>query len=175
MAILIPYKGKFPVIADDAFVAPNATLIGDVVVKSKASIWYNAVLRGDLDRIEIGEYSNIQDNVVVHVEPGAPVIVGSYVTVGHSAVLHGCVIEDFALIGINSVILDHAHIGRGAIVAASAVVLAKSEIPDLTLVVGVPAQPKKSLPESAIEEARKGAIRYYEYALENLKGVELSL
>jgi len=172
MALLIPYKGKFPQIEEDAFVAPNATLIGDVVVKKGASIWYNAVLRGDLERIEIGEYSNIQDNVVVHVEPGVPVIVGNYVTVGHAAILHGCIIEDYALIGMGATILDHARIGKGAVVAAGAVVLVRKEIPPLKLVAGIPAEIKKDLPESILEEAKKAALRYYEYARGNKEGLE---
>ncbi len=175
MAILIPYKGKYPQIHEDAFVAPNATLVGDVIVKKGASIWYNAVLRADLDRIEIGEYSNIQDNVVIHVEPGIPVIVGDYVTVGHSAILHGCIIGNNALIGMGATVLDNVRVGQGSVVAAGAVVLARKEIPPLKLVAGVPAEIKKDLPESMIEEARKAALRYYEYAKGNKEGVETGL
>ncbi len=175
MALIIPYKGKYPQIEEDVFIAPNATLVGDVVVRKGASIWYNAVLRGDLERIEIGEYSNIQDNVVVHVEPGVPVIVGNYVTVGHAAILHGCVIEDYALIGMGATVLDSARIGRGSIVAAGAVVLGGKEIPELKLVAGIPAVVKKELPESMIEEARKAALRYYNYARGNQKGLEAIL
>ncbi len=175
MAILIPYKGKYPQIHEDAFVAPNATLVGDVIVKKGASVWYNAVLRGDLDRIEIGEYSNIQDNVVIHVEPGVPVIVGGYVTVGHAAILHGCMIGNYALIGMGATVLDHAMIGQGAVVAAGAVVLSRKEVPPLRLVAGIPAEIKKELPESMIEEAKKAALRYYEYARGNKEGVEISL
>src|SRR3954449_7993700 len=136
--MIIELDGKTPQVAEDAFVAPTAVLIGDVTVGAGASIWFGAVLRGDNSAIVIGEGSNVQDNCVIHCADQLPTIVGANVTVGHMAMLEGCVIGDGALIGVGSHLLQHAAVGAHALVAAGAVVGEGSEIPGGVLVAGVP-------------------------------------
>ena len=145
------------------FLAPNATLIGDVRIGKNVSIWYGAVLRGDINYIQIGDYSNVQDNSVFHVTKDLPVIVGDYVTVGHNVTIHGCTIEDYCLIGMGAVILDNAKIGKGSVVAAGSVVKENMIIPPGTLVAGVPAKIKKTLPPKTLEILKDSAIHYVEY------------
>ena len=128
-----------------AWVAPGAFLRGDVTLGEKVSVWYNAVLRADQEKIIIGKNSNIQDNAVLHGDPGNDIVVGENVTVGHGASLHGCTVEDNALIGMGSVVLDHAVIGAGSIVGAGAVVASGTIVPPKSLVVGIPAKVKKTL------------------------------
>lgn len=128
-----------------AWVAPGAFLRGDVTLGEKVSVWYNAVLRADQEKITIGKNSNIQDNVVLHGDPGNDITIGENVTVGHGAILHGCTVEDNALIGMGSVVLDHAVIGAGSIVGAGAVVSSGTIVPPKSLVVGIPAKVKKTL------------------------------
>lgn len=134
------FRGKKPQIAEDAFIAEGARLIGDVTIESKASIWFNAVLRGDINSIVVGEGSNVQDNCTVHVDHEFPVVIGKRVTIGHNAVIHGATIGDEALIGMGATVLNGARIGEKAIVAAGAVVLEGKEIPPRSLAVGVPAK-----------------------------------
>ena len=131
-----------------AWVAPGAFLRGDVTLGEKVSIWYNDVLRADQEKIVIGKGSNVQDNCVIHGDPGHDVIVGENVTVGHGAILHGCTIEDQCLIGMNAVVLDNTVIGAGSIVGAGAVVGSGQTIPPRSLVLGVPAKVKKTLTEA---------------------------
>ena len=128
-----------------ARVAPGAFLRGDVTLDEKVSVWYNAVLRADQEKITIGKNSNIQDNAVIHGDHGNDVTVGENVTVGHGAILHGCTVEDNCLIGMGSVVLDHAVIGAGSIVGAGAVVSSGTIVPPKSLVVGIPAKVKKTL------------------------------
>jgi carbonic anhydrase/acetyltransferase-like protein (isoleucine patch superfamily) len=141
--MIIPYKGKHPVIGENVFIAPTAVIIGDVVIEQGASVWFNAVVRGDRDRITIGARTNIQDGCVLHLDPGHPLTIGSDVTVGHGAVLHGCTIEDKVLIGISSVILNDAVVRSGSIVGAGAVVPEGMQIGPNQLAAGVPAKIKK--------------------------------
>jgi carbonic anhydrase/acetyltransferase-like protein (isoleucine patch superfamily) len=128
-----------------AWVAPGAFLRGDVTLGENVSVWYNAVLRADQEAIRIGKNSNVQDNAVIHGDPDNDVIVGENVTVGHGAILHGCTVEDGALIGMGAVVLDHAVIGAGSIVGAGAVVASGTIVPPRSLVVGIPAKVKKTL------------------------------
>lgn len=158
--MLIEMNGKKPVVAPDAFVAPTAVLIGDVTVASKASVWWGAVLRADWNSITVGERSSVQDNCVVHCTAMGGTRIGSDVTVGHAAVLHGCAVEDAALIGINSVVLDGAVIGEGAVVSAGSMVTPKTEVEPGWLVGGVPAKPIKELAEKAKESFRAGKDAY---------------
>ena len=130
--------GSRPTIDPTAWVAPNATLLGDVTLGARASIWYGCVVRGDTDRITIGAETNIQDLTMVHVDEGVPCIVGNDVTVGHRAILHGCIIEDECLIGMGAVLLNRAVIGTGSVVAAGAVVPEGMVVPPGSLVMGVP-------------------------------------
>lgn len=145
MPVLRPFGGASPQLSDTAFVAENATLIGDVVLRESSSVFFGAVLRADRDRIEVGAGSNLQDNVVVHGDPGAPVRIGRNVSVGHGAVVHGCVIEDGCLIGMGATVLNRAVIGAGSLVAAGAVVLEDAVVPPGSLVAGVPAKVRREL------------------------------
>ncbi|KJS22545.1 MAG: hypothetical protein VR72_05770 [Clostridiaceae bacterium BRH_c20a] len=157
---IIEVNNFLPVIHSDSFIASNAYLIGEVTINQGASIWFNTVLRGDLEKIIIGENSNIQDGTIIHSDAGLPTIVGNYVTVGHGAILHACKINDKALIGMGAIILDGAEIGEGAIVAAGAVVTAGTKVPPNTLVAGTPAKAVKVLDPKAQEEKVKHALSY---------------
>jgi carbonic anhydrase/acetyltransferase-like protein (isoleucine patch superfamily) len=139
---------------------PGAKVIGEVNIAENASIWYNAVVRGDIGSIEIGKYSNVQDNCVVH----SPTVIGDYVTVGHAAVVHACRIEDNCLIGMNSTILDDAVIGRNSIVGAGALVTQGKEFNEGSLIMGVPAKPVRSLSGEEIENLKKHAVNYAQLA-----------
>jgi len=149
MATIVTLDGVSPQIGADVYLAPTATLIGDVHIGDRANVWFGAVLRGDAARIEIGAETSIQDNVVIHCAHELPTIVGARVTVGHSALLEGCVIEDASLIGMGAVVLQHARIGAGSLIAAGAVVSERTEIPPGVLAAGVPAKVKKGLSGSS--------------------------
>ena len=156
------FDGKQPRVARDVFVAPSADLIGDVVVEERASIWFGAVLRGDFSSIVIGAGSSVQDNVVVHCAAGLPTVVGRNVTIGHGALLEGCVIEDGAVIGMGAVVLQRARVGSGSMVAAGAVVREGQEIPAGVVAAGAPAVIKKELDGSAREWVESAARQYQE-------------
>jgi len=162
--LFIEMNGKRPVVAPDAFVAPTAVLIGDVVVESRASIWWGAVLRADWNSIRIGPRTSIQDNCVIHCTMVSPTTVGADVTVGHAAVLHGCTVQDGALIGMNATVLDDAVIGEEAVVSAGSVVTPRMEAEPGWLVGGVPAKAIKELEEKAKELFRGGKMLYEELA-----------
>jgi len=130
------------------YVAPSAILVGDVTVEDGASLWHGAVLRGDFDSIVVARDSNIQDNVVVHVDRGLPAVIGRRVTVGHAAVVHGCSVGDDCLVGMNSTINSGAVIGSGSLVASGAVVRENAEFPSDTLLAGVPARPIRTVDET---------------------------
>ncbi len=164
MALLIPFGGKVPQIAADAYVAPNATLIGDVTIEAGASVWFGAVLRGDDEAIRIGPRSNVQDNAVIHADFGLPTIVGADVTIGHSAIVHGARVDDGALIGMGSTVLNGARIGAEAIVGANALVSEGKEFAPRTLILGVPAKAVRELDEEGAQAGRSGAARYVERA-----------
>src|SRR5690554_3303264 len=144
-ASVLSIGNRSPKIADDTFVADGARIIGEVTLESGSSVWYNAVLRGDSDGIVLGEGSNVQDNVSVHVDSGHPVRIGKNVSIGHNAVVHGCVIGDGSLIGMGAVVLSGAVIGKGCLIAGGAVILGGTEIPDGSLVAGVPAKVRREL------------------------------
>ena len=160
MAHFLSFDGKEPWIAPDAFVAPTAVLIGDVVVEEGASVWFGAVLRGDFDRIVVGAGSSIQDNCVLHTNEDLPTLVGRNVTVGHLSLLEGCVIEDEALVGMGSIILNRARIGRRAMLAAGSVVKEDGEIPPAVLAAGAPAEVKKELDRSSSKWISSAAREY---------------
>lgn len=160
MATIVTLDGVSPRIGAEVYLAPTATLIGDVQVGNRASVWFGAVLRGDAARIEVGEETSIQDNVVIHCAHELPTIVGARVTVGHSALLEGCVIEDASLIGMGAVVLQHARVGTGSLIAAGAVVSERTEIPPGVLATGVPAQVKKELSGSSQRWLEHAADEY---------------
>lgn len=157
---LIEFSGKRPQVHPGAYIAPTAALIGDVVVEEGAIVLFGAVLRGDLGRVYIGKNTSIQDNVVAHTLPDGQVVVGANVTVGHGAVLHNCIVEDGAMIGINAVVLDHAVVGSEAMVAAGSVISDNTRIPPRYLAAGVPAGAKKELPGSTLDRVRLGPEVY---------------
>lgn len=144
----------------DVFVAPTAVVIGDVQMDEGASLWYGGVLRGDINSIKIGKFSNLQDGVVGHLADDHPLVVGQYVTVGHGAVIHACEIGDECLIGMNSTILDGAKIGTQSIVAAGSLVPAGMTVPDGSLVAGVPAKIKRVLSEEEKDALKGWALKY---------------
>lgn len=160
--MLIEFRDLKPRIAENVFIAPGAYIIGNVILEAYSSVWFNAVIRGDMDVIHIGSETNIQDNCSVHTDEGYPSKIGSRVTVGHNSVLHGCLIEDEALIGMGAVILNGARIGRGAIIGAGAVVTSGTVIPAGTLAVGSPAKVIRNLESSAARnDGREKAYQAY--------------
>jgi carbonic anhydrase/acetyltransferase-like protein (isoleucine patch superfamily) len=165
------FNGKEPQLADDVFVAPTATLIGDVELGPQASVWFGAVLRADFDRIVVGAGSCVQDNAVVHAAEGLPTIVGANVTVGHAAMLEGCVIEDGALIAMGAIVLQRARVGPGALVAAGSVVLEGQEIPGGVVAAGVPATVKKEVDGSSRGWLETAAAEYRELRRRYLDGL----
>ena len=158
-----------PSIAASAFVAADATVIGRVHLAESSSVWFQAVLRGDMEPIRIGEESNIQDGSVLHTDAGFPLVIGRGVTVGHRVVLHGCRIEDHALIGINSVILNGAVIGRESLIGANALVTEGKVIPERSLVIGSPARVVRSLTTTELAGLRHSAEHYVDNARRYLK------
>jgi carbonic anhydrase/acetyltransferase-like protein (isoleucine patch superfamily) len=153
-----------PILDNDAWIADNATLIGDITLGAHASIWWNAVLRGDKDSIIIGARSNIQDGSVLHVDPGAPLCVGTNVTVGHMVMLHGCTIGDGALIGIKSVILNHAVIGPNCLIGANSLIPEGKVIPERSLVMGSPGKIVRELTDEEVQRLLVSAESYVENA-----------
>ncbi|MCG8618039.1 MAG: gamma carbonic anhydrase family protein [Desulfobacterales bacterium] len=163
---LYAFKQHRPEVHDTAFIAPTAQIIGEVRIKPNASVWFQTVIRGDMDLITIGENANIQDLCMCHADEGMPLTIGTGVTVGHRCVIHGCTIEDDCLIGMGAVVMNKAVIGRGSIVAAGAVVLENTVIPPYSLVVGSPGKVKKTYSENdtALSSIRKSADIYLENA-----------
>jgi carbonic anhydrase/acetyltransferase-like protein (isoleucine patch superfamily) len=145
--MIMEFEGVKPTLDEKTFLAEGSRVIGAVEIKEFGSVWFNSVVRGDVNRIEIGRYSNIQDNSVIHVADDNPTIIGDYVTVGHNCIIHGATVEDNCLIGMGAVLLNGAVIGRGSIVAAGAVVRERQIIPPNSLVVGLPAKVIKQVPE----------------------------
>lgn len=164
--MLRSYQGISPIVPSSCYVDPSAQVIGDVVLGEQASVWMNAVIRGDVNSIRIGAKSNVQDCAVLHgMRYLYPVIVGEMVTIGHNATVHGCVLEDAVLVGIGSTILNNARIGEGSIIAAGAVIPEQTIIPPNSLVAGVPAKVKKTLGD----EDRKMILKYAENYLDYTK------
>ena len=160
--MIYDFEKNIPEVHPDAWVAPNATLIGKVKLEKNSSIWFNAVLRGDIELISIGENSNIQDGSVVHTDPGCPAIIGKNVTVGHLVMLHGCVIEDDCLIGIGSTILNKAKIGKYSIIGANALITENKIIPERSLVIGSPGKVVRQVTDKEIKHIKENAQHYVE-------------
>ena len=172
---LYAYRGKRPQVARDAFIAPTAILIGDVTVRSGASVWFGTVLRGDMDRIEIGERSNVQDNSLVHTDTNEPTIVGSDVTIGHMALVHSAIVDANVLIGQAAVLVGRNHVGTGTIVGAGAVLPEGFEAPARSLVLGVPARVIREVRDDDARWTVGAAAHYAELSAwyrENLREVE---
>ena len=160
MTPLYAFAGHAPVVSHDAFVAPTASIIGQAELRPGSSAFYGVTVRADTARIVVGEGTNLQDNVVVHADPGFPATIGSGVSVGHAAVLHGCTVEDDCLIGMGAVVLNGAVIGRGSMIAAGAVVLEGAVIPAGSLVAGVPGKVRRDLTAEEQDGITRNASGY---------------
>jgi carbonic anhydrase/acetyltransferase-like protein (isoleucine patch superfamily) len=169
VATLIELDGVAPRIAGDAFIAETAVLIGDVVVESAASVWFGAVLRGDNSQIRVGAGSCVQDNCVIHCAKDLPTLIGENVTVGHMAMLEGCVIGDGALIGMGAIVLQRASVGVRSLIAAGAVVGEGMEIPPGVLAAGIPAVVKKELAGSSQRWVETAALEYQSQRLRYMR------
>jgi carbonic anhydrase/acetyltransferase-like protein (isoleucine patch superfamily) len=160
---------KAPQLGRDVYIARGAVVVGDVSLRDFASVWYNAVLRGDINRIVVGHYSNIQDNAVLHLADDYPCIIGNYVTVGHSAIVHACTVGDECLIGMGATILDGAVIGEQSIVGAGALVTQGTQVPPGSMVLGSPAKVVKALSSEKRAEIKSWAEKYVHNAAYCLK------
>lgn len=156
--------GHVPQIHPDAWVAPDANLIGRVVVEEGASVWFGTTIRADHEEIRIGEGSNVQENCVMHVDPGFPVVVGKGCTIGHKAILHGCTLADNVLVGIGAVVLNGARIGRNCLIGAGALVTEGKVIPDNALVMGMPGKVVREIDDANAARIARGAVHYREHA-----------
>ena len=161
--MIASFGGKTPRNAGAAFVAANATVLGDVVLGQDSSVWYGAVLRGDDGTLTIGENSNVQDNAVLHCDAGGAVTLGKNVTVGHSALVHGCTVGDGSLIGMHATLLNHCVVGRNCIIGAGALVPEGMVIPDGSVAVGVPAKIIKQVSEAQVQANLQNAAHYVEH------------
>ncbi len=170
MAPLLRFDEHDPSVPATAWVADNATVIGDVRLGERSSVFYGAVLRGDMDSITVGDDTNLQDGVIVHVDTDRPTVIGANVSVGHGAVIHGCTIEDGCLIGIRATVLNGAVIGAGSLVAAGAVVLEGTVIPPRSLVAGVPAKVRGELTDEQARRVRRNSEIYVELSARHAGG-----
>jgi gamma-carbonic anhydrase len=172
-ALVLPYAGKQARFGDEVFLAPGAKIIGEVVLGARVSVWYNAVLRGDVHHIHVGADSNIQDGAVLHGQLAEwPVELGARVSVGHQATIHGAILEDDVLVGIGARVLDGARVGRYSLIASGAVVREGSVIPPRSLVVGVPGQVKRELSDRELELISRTPKRYIEYAQQTMRALQ---
>lgn len=158
-----------PIIHPSVFVAPGASVTGDVRIGENSSIWYNAVLRGDMAQIVIGKNTNVQDGCILHTDPGSLLRLGDFVTVGHGAILHGCTVQEGSLIGMGAIVLDGAVIGRNCLVGAGALVTHNTIVPDGCLVLGSPAKIKRRLSAQELENLRDNAYEYIKLTKEMMK------
>lgn len=166
MPVILPVKGVMPQIPGSVFVAPNATIVGDVVMGEECSIWFNAVLRGDVNSIRMGDRVNIQDGACIHCTyEKTKTILGNNVSVGHNAIVHGCTVEDNVLIGMGAIVMDNVHIGSNTIIAAGAVVLEGTQVPAGCIFAGVPAKKVKDISKELTEgEINRIANNYVMYS-----------
>lgn len=167
--MILPYRDKMPKVAKDVFVAEGAKIIGDVEIGKGSSVWFNAVLRGDVFWVKVGKKTSIQDLSVLHVTKDTyPCVVGDCVTVGHRAILHGCKVGDYCLVGMGAIILDDAEIGERCIVGAGSVVAPGTKVPPRSLALGVPAKVKRELTAQELEMLEESAESYYTLSREYL-------
>ncbi|MDR3675178.1 MAG: gamma carbonic anhydrase family protein [Acidobacteriota bacterium] len=161
--MILTLAGRTPRVAPSAYVAPSADIIGTVELGENSSVWFQCVLRGDIEPIRVGANSNIQDGSIVHTMMGSPVTVGDWVTVGHRVVLHGCTVENNCLIGMGAVLLNNVHVGEGSIVAAGALVAENTVIPPRSLYMGVPAKRRREVTKDEQAFIRMHADHYLQY------------
>ena len=157
-------------IGKEVFIAPTAILIGNIALGDEASVWFGAILRGDSDKISIGPRTNLQDGVIVHVDPGVPVLIGSGVVVGHGAIVHGASIGDDSLIGMRATLLNGVKVGKGCIIGAHSLLTEGTEIPDYSLVMGMPGKVIKQLTQDQVARIRTNADHYVALAKRYLCG-----
>jgi carbonic anhydrase/acetyltransferase-like protein (isoleucine patch superfamily) len=169
--MLHEYKGKWPKFGEGVYIAEGAQIVGDVEIGDHSSVWFNCVIRGDVHYIRIGRHTNIQDGTIGHVmKDEYPLILRDYVSVGHGAVLHGCIIESHCLIGMRATILNNVRVGEGSIVGAGALITEGTVIPPRSLVLGMPAKVKRQLSDAEVAGIDEYARRYYEYKETYLHG-----
>lgn len=167
--MILAYRGIRPQVAESAFLAPSATIVGDVHVGDESGLWFGVIVRGDVNRVRIGRRTNLQDGTIVHVTSGThPTVIGDGVTVGHGAKLHGCSVANGCLIGIGAIVLDGAVIGEESMVAAGTLVAPGTIVPPRSLVVGSPGKVRRSLTDEECEQLRLLAERYVAYRLDYL-------
>jgi carbonic anhydrase/acetyltransferase-like protein (isoleucine patch superfamily) len=154
------YLGQKPCLGSGVYIARGAVVVGAVQIGDHSSVWYNAVLRGDINQIIVGHHTNIQDNAVLHLEDDSPCIVGDYVTIGHCAIVHACTVGNETLIGMGAVVLDRARIGSQCLIGAKALVTQRAEIPDGSLVLGSPAKVVRALSEQERQQLKVSAEKY---------------
>jgi carbonic anhydrase/acetyltransferase-like protein (isoleucine patch superfamily) len=162
---IITYGGKKPVLHETVFIAPGARIIGRVTIGAYTSVWYNAVIRGDVDNVHIGSGTNIQDGAVLHEDEGYPLVIGDNVTVGHNATLHGCCVEDGTVVGMGAVVLSGAKIGDHSVIGAGSLVPGGKEFPPRSLVMGSPAKVVRQITPEDIENFGEMARRYRKRAM----------
>src|SRR3989338_1663169 len=167
--MILPFEGKNPVIDPSAFVANNATLVGNVILSEQTSVWFGAVLRADKNVIQIGTRSNIQDISVLHVDEQHSIAIGKGVTVGHRAILHGCTLGDDVLVGMGAIIMNGADIGDASLIAAGALVPEGMKVPPRSLVMGMPARVKRTLTDQEVQSLTANAEHYVKAAQRYLK------
>jgi carbonic anhydrase/acetyltransferase-like protein (isoleucine patch superfamily) len=166
MSIILPVKGVWPEMGENCFIAPNATVVGDVIMGKECSIWFNAVVRGDVNSIRMGDRVNVQDGAVIHCTyQKTKAIVGNNVSIGHNAIVHGCTVDDNVLIGMGAIVMDHAEIGTNSIIAAGAVVLEGTKCEPGSIYAGIPAKKVKDISQELIHgEINRIAKNYVMYS-----------
>lgn len=165
MALILPVKGVFPQVGPDTFIAENATLVGDIVMGDHCSVWFNAVVRGDVNSIRVGSYTNIQDGAVIHCTyEKAATVIGSFVNIGHRALIHGCELKDRVLVGMGAIVMDHAVINEYVIIAAGAVVLEGTTCESGYIYAGIPARKVKAITDAQRQMLDELPDRYVMYA-----------
>jgi len=158
--MIVKFRNKSPLIDSTALVVENATLVGEVYIGKYSSVWFSAVLRGDIESISIGDYTSVQDGSVIHVAENLPTRIGNYVTIGHGAILEGCTVEDFSLIGIGATILNEVVIGKNSIIAAGTVVTPRTIIPAYSMVMGIPGKVVRQIGEEESSYLKEHAEDY---------------
>ena len=166
MSLILPVNGVLPQMGEDCFIAPNATIVGDVIMGDQCSVWFNAVIRGDVNSVRMGNKVNVQDGAVIHCTfEKTKAIIGNNVSIGHNAIVHGCVIDDNVLIGMGSIVMDNARIGSNSIIAAGAVVLENTVVEPGSIYAGVPARKVKDISQELISgEINRIAENYLKYS-----------
>lgn len=166
MAVILPVKGVSPTIPEDCFIAPNATVVGDVVMGSECSVWFNTVVRGDVNSIRMGNKVNVQDGACIHCTyERTKTVIGNNVSIGHNAIVHGCTVDDNVLIGMGAIVMDNCHIGSNSIIAAGAVLLEGTQVPAGSIFAGVPAKKVKDISQELLKgEVERIANNYIMYS-----------